>query len=282
MQANFNIPEVIRQSNTRKKVFTFKRPIGASKMLEYDYYSIINYMLKTIKESFRNKVLIKTETEAYKSLVIDAELPLLESVVIEWKKEVENKFNDRVLEGVAEKYVNKVDRYQKLKFKTAVNYGFGIDISNIPEFQSYKPFIKSEIKKNLSLLSDLRDETIHKLEMMLRTAIEQGTNPKKIAQMLEHTGEVQANRAKLIARNEVKNVVTLLNKKRMQNVGFEKVQWLAGRDSRVRPDHRKFNNKIYTLGVGLKNSKGEYEEAGEAINCRCSAIPILELEEKQE
>jgi SPP1 gp7 family putative phage head morphogenesis protein len=279
MEANFNILEALKQSNTRKKVFTFKRPIGTNKMLEYDYYSIINYMLKTIKETFKKLVLAKTKTEAYKSLVVDSELPALEGVIIEWKKEVESKFNERVLESVAEKYVNKVDRYQKLKFKTAVNYGFGIDITHIPEFREYKPFIKSEVKKNLSLLTDLRDETIHKLEMMLRTAIERGTNPKEIAEMLVNTTDIQERRAKLIARNEVKNVVTLLNKKRMQNVGFEKAQWLAGRDSRVRPDHRKFNNKVYTIGVGLKNSKGEYEEAGQSINCRCSAIPIINLEE---
>lgn len=278
MEANFNIIEAIKQSGTRKKKLVLKRGIKSNKMLEYDYYGIVKYMVTAIKESFENTVLKKFNTKAIQNLVSDAELPSLEKVLIEWQEKVEERFNDDRLKGVAEKYVNKVDRYQSQKFRTAVDYGFGIDISGIPEFREYKPFIKSEIKKNLSLLQDLKKETMFKLEMMLRKAIEQGTNPKEIGQEIAKIEGMQERRANLIARNEVKNIIGALTKKRMLNVGFEQAEWSSSQDERVRKEHKDFNNKVYKIGVGLYNKKTkQYEEPMSAINCRCVALALVEL-----
>jgi SPP1 gp7 family putative phage head morphogenesis protein len=115
-----------------------------------------------------------------------------------------------------------------------------------------------------------------KLETVLRTQTAQGHSISYVTQQLVSTGQHTKKRAALIARNEIKNITGQLTKKRMQNVGFEKAMWLTSEDDRVRPDHKRHDRKIYTIGVGLKDSDGNYEEPMDKINCRCVAVAVID------
>jgi len=52
-------------------------------------------------------------------------------------------------------------------------------------------------------------------------------------------------------------------------MGIKYVKYLAHMDDRVRPTHKKLNNKIFTIDDALKLE--EWKE----INCRCNFKPII-------
>jgi SPP1 gp7 family putative phage head morphogenesis protein len=75
-----------------------------------------------------------------------------------------------------------------------------------------------------------------------------------------------ANRAKLIARDQVGKLNGQLNKTRQKAAGFDKYEWQTMQDKRVRPKHQALNGTIRTWGEGI--------EPGFEVACRCSAIPV--------
>ena len=280
--ARFDIKSALQEQprNKRRKVLKARRGVSSSKMLELDYYKQIAFMINTIVERFENMVLSgAVDKTAVKEAVHDESWSAkVNRVLAEWERSVKSQFHMERIGNTVGTYVNKADRLQKAKFNKLVEYGFGIDIANMPEFKHYKPFINQTIKANVERISNLRNVSITRLKTALRTAIQQGTSIEQMRKELMRNKKVLKKDAVLIARNEIKNLTSMLNKKRLQNVGFEQAEWSTSEDDRVRTDHKRFNGKIYEIGVGLKNSEGVMEEPGDAINCRCVAIPYMRLD----
>lgn len=309
MDARADIKPLIAELPRNKKRIgvSAKRGIKSSRLLELDYYSKLAQIVNTIVERFENTVLAKVDRPKTLEVIHDASWSAdIEKALAEWKASLKRQFHSDRIKNLTSTYVNKTDRYQKTKFKTLVEYGFGIDVGNLPEFKAYKPFINSAIKRNMGLIKSLNENTIHRLEMALRTAIEQGTSVAQLKTEIMKTKSVSKGKAVVIARNEIKNVTNMLTQKRLQNVGFNEYEWQTAEDERVRgnpsgayPPNKwinKHNNHYIMNGLLCKfddptvysNDKGKTWKArtskmptvhaGQAILCRCDTIPYVRLD----
>jgi SPP1 gp7 family putative phage head morphogenesis protein len=261
-----NIPQMLKP---KKRIVG--KPIKTSVLIEAEYYGKLKFMVEQIKERFINGVaneLYSTNEiveQIHDSVHDESYQGKMNRLISEFKKKITAQFDHKRMLLLIKSMVSKTDKNQKYRF--VKNYGFGIDISKVPEFENYIPFINEAVKRNLTLVKNLRNETMVKLETVLRTQAAQGHSIAYVTKQLVETGQHTKKRAALIARNEIKNITGQLTKKRMQNVGIEKAMWLTAEDGRVRPDHKKHDRKIYTIGVGLKDSDGNYEEPMDKINC---------------
>ena len=92
-------------------------------------------------------------------------------------------------------------------------------------------------------------------------------------------------RAKLIARDQTAKIAGNLNERRQRSVGFVYFRWLDSGDSRVRDRHEDIADKVTAYGKGVYrwnhpplNEKGEEILPGQDYQCRCTAVPVSQVE----
>ena len=76
--------------------------------------------------------------------------------------------------------------------------------------------------------------------------------------------------ARRIAMNESRTIVSELNQAYSMDLGVREYVWQTVGDSRVRPTHQENNGGTFSY-----DSPPDTGNPGEAVNCRCSAIPLL-------
>lgn len=272
------------------------RAIPYSKLLESEYYLILRTITEYIKTKFIGVAVEGMSKPTIKNQWQDANysqrmLELINSIT----RDTKTRFDAERLAKLIKKIVLKTDKWQYGKFKSSADYGFGFDISDMPEFKAYKPFINAIIQKNISLIENLRDDTLYRLELSLRTAVEQGKSIRQVTEDLVEVGQHTRRRAALIARNEIKNITAKLSEKRSVNAGFDIYEWLTAEDERVRgnprgrypkaiPSHyimsglycKYSDDTVYSpdkIHWYKRTSKMPKGKPGEEINCRCVARP---------
>ena len=97
--------------------------------------------------------------------------------------------------------------------------------------------------------------------------------------------EITKSRIAMLARTQVSVASESITRARAENLGAQWYSWLTSEDVRVRPSHRKMDLVLVKWSdppspeslVGEK-FEGRYN-AGNIYNCRCTAAPILDLDE---
>jgi SPP1 gp7 family putative phage head morphogenesis protein len=89
---------------------------------------------------------------------------------------------------------------------------------------------------------------------------------------------VAANRAALIASDQIGKLNGELNQLRQTNLGVRRYRWSTSLDERVRKDHRELEGSIqeWAKPPVVNRRTGERGHPGQAVRCRCSAIPIID------
>lgn len=79
------------------------------------------------------------------------------------------------------------------------------------------------------------------------------------------------SRYQLIARDQTAKLTARLDRLRQEQAGIEKYRWLTSRDERVRSQHRQYDGETYDW-----NNPPSDGHPGEAVQCRCLAIAVIE------
>lgn len=251
------------------------KPIHSPLNIEIEYYRQLRFMVEQIFKRFDNVVVAGMDKKDLKEQIYDADyLVVLKRLLKELNLKINNQFDNLRLFNIAKQITNNCFNYNEMRWHTEL-IKFGINIPKDINYRFLKQYLKSRVISNTQMITNLKDDVISNLNDLIFRNFENGKTFKEIANEMTDRLGIEKRKAHLIARNEVKNTNTQLNKRRMQEYGVDEAIWLTSDDERVRSEHRKFNNKSYEVGKGFKNEKGEFEEAGESINCRCVAIPII-------
>jgi SPP1 gp7 family putative phage head morphogenesis protein len=238
-------------------------PPRTTKASEIEYYRSIVPIVNYINSQFKTLVMPKANE------VLDGDLTILNTALKALTNKVNSKITNKLIQKIATDITNKIYKRNRTLWNKKLA-GFGISIKGKESFKGEQEYIKSRIQTNVKLITNLKEEYLEGLEIDVAMAYEQGKTSSSLAEIISKKYGIEKRKAKLIARNEVKNTNTQLNNKQVAELGFDEVVWLTSGDERVRSEHRKHNRKKYKVGVGLPDGKGGMEEAGDAINCRCT------------
>lgn len=137
------------------------------------------------------------------------------------------------------------------------------------------PAMASFINRNVSLITTIPKRYFRKVEEILGDAMEQGTRPETVADLLEDRFGVAESDAERIANDQIGKWNGQLNGLRQQALGVSSYIWRTMRDNRVRETHEDREGERFDW-----DDPPDEEEIdghpGEPINCRCYAEPILE------
>lgn len=127
-------------------------------------------------------------------------------------------------------------------------------------------------ERNTALIKNIPDQSINRIETLIRTQVEQGRSTEFIRKAVQSELDISRNRAKLIARDQVNKFNGKLTELRQSEAGIEDYIWSTSRDERVRPTHASKQGKKFSWD----NPPSDTGHPGNDIQCRCVAMPVLE------
>jgi SPP1 gp7 family putative phage head morphogenesis protein len=159
----------------------------------------------------------------------------------------------------------------------------GLEVPRIPVFseQAISPMVEDFVTANVSLVTNMADEALQEIEVVVNSAAREGLRASEIAEQIKERLDVSDSRAQLIARDQVLTLNADVSRARMEAVGVTRYRWSTSRDERVRKGHADLNGQIFSFDDPPVTDErtGETANPGEDINCRCVAIPVFDLEE---
>jgi SPP1 gp7 family putative phage head morphogenesis protein len=127
------------------------------------------------------------------------------------------------------------------------------------------------VQDNVRLIKSIPEKLLTEVEGSVLGGIRRGARAADIATDLRDRFGVSRSRATLIARDQVGKINGELTQLRHQEAGIDEYIWRTSRDERVRVEHKARD------GQHFKWSKApEGGHPGEAVQCRCTAEPVLD------
>ena len=160
----------------------------------------------------------------------------------------------------------------------------GIGIKTALESNGISEVISSARNENVSLIQSIYSQYFTNIDGDVMRGISSGS----ITQMNENIlkrGSMTERRAKNIADDQTKKVYNNLNKQRMQSQGLNKYIWRhSAGGQNPRQDHIDMDGNVYSFDDPpiIDKNTGERGIPGQAINCRCFMVPVIEFEDEEE
>ena len=163
-----------------------------------------------------------------------------------------------------------LSNFNRNQFDKQVRTVLGVNpILNEPYLQSQ---VESFVQRNASLIKDIPEASLRRVETKLRTGIERGLSSKKLTEGVQKELKIAKNRAKLIARDQTNKFMGKLNELRQTELGITEYVWSTSRDERVRHSHATKEGKVFKWS----KPPADTGNPGDDINCRCVGIPVLD------
>lgn len=186
---------------------------------------------------------------------------------------------------ISDKFVKKVDASSKAGVNFSIST-LGIKAPRETYTQNINNTMKAGREFNETLITGLQEEAHKKIADAIMLSLT-SPNPeqqgqKYVMSVLADAGISSKKRAKLIARDQNSKMFASLNHDRMEQNGITHFKWVhssAGkvpRHTHVAKDGMIFALNDHRLWEGPKSDQGP---PGWAINCRCRAVPVLDVVE---
>jgi SPP1 gp7 family putative phage head morphogenesis protein len=183
---------------------------------------------------------------------------------------------------VAPEFVGRVDTDSaKSLYSSIKQMSGGLSLKTSVETQVTRDVLKLAVSENVDLIKSVGDQYLNKIKRSVYKSITSGDGLQTILKTINKTGEVTQRRAELIARDQTSKVYSQVNKVRMEKIGLKKFEWMhSGGGAHPREDHIKLDGKVFSFSnlPVIDSRTGGRGVPGQAINCRCRAIPVFDFD----
>lgn len=178
----------------------------------------------------------------------------------------------RLAEAATRRNLDSVDE----RLGGVVNASLSIDISGfLTRTGPIQEVVQAATKANVSLIKSIPEQYFDKLETVVTKNVDAGMRFEDLAKEIQRIGDVTESRAKLIARDQTSKMNGAMSQIRQMSIGIERYTWSTSGDERVREEHAANDGKIFDW-----NDPPATGHPGEDIQCRCVALPYVELDKE--
>lgn len=256
-----------------------KRP-KYPKNFERDYYRVLRAVVRRLKSATNNNIpmLAYSLRQDDDSTVTDA---FVQAILVELLKSMTVEEAISELELILAGVSSVVDANVISAFAEAVSVDVFLNDSVLLDT------VKAEWKAQQGRLVDSIVNTyIEKLQIIVSNAVQRGTAMSEVKEEIKVLLNTTDKRAKFIARNEVGNLNGIITMRRQVDCGISVYQWSSSHDERVRPSHAEMDGKYFYWNSdkvgeinGIKVYPAPKYHPCMDYNCRCVALPVIDLEQ---
>lgn len=268
-----------KQKKSIRYIKVKKRP-KYPKNFERDYYRVLRAVVRRLKSATNNNIpmLAYSLRQDDDSTVTDA---FVQAILVELLKSMTIEDAISELELILAGVSSVVDANVISAFAEAVSVDVFLNDSALLDT------VKAEWKAQQSRLVDSIVNTyIEKLQIIVSNAVQRGTAMSEVKEEIKVLLNTTDKRAKFIARNEVGNLNGIITMRRQVDCGISVYQWSSSHDERVRPSHAEMDGKYFYWNSdkageinGIKVYPAPKYHPCMDYNCRCVALPVIDLEQ---
>lgn len=186
---------------------------------------------------------------------------------------------------LAEKMVNQQDSVSKSAVAQSLKtMSGGLSIKTDIFNKQLSDITKAAVAENVALIKSIATDYINQVQGSVMRSITSGQGLKDLIPALENYEGVTHRRAKNIALDQTRKVYNAINRERMKAAGVKKFEWLhSGGSQKPRQLHIDMNGNIYEIDNPpiIDERTGERGFPGQAVNCKCRMLPVIEFEGKE-
>lgn len=252
-----------------------RTPIFLENKYEREILKMINRMIIVVRSEiypFLQSALRFNESNITDSKIIrkDDIAGDVGNLVLSTKLLIESEFPDELLSAEASAIAESVSGFNRKETFRIIKKMIGVNVF------TGDPFLADQLaiftKENVSLIRSISDRYFREIEEISFRGIRSGLRWEQVRNELTSRLGIAKNRAALIARDQVNKLNGDLTRLRHESLGIKKYAWQSAGDDRVRPQHEENDGQIFSYAKG----DPEGNNPGDAINCRCSALPVLD------
>lgn len=151
----------------------------------------------------------------------------------------------------------------------------GVDISSyLVRDEEIGAALQEAATANVELIKSIPEEYLDRVKGAVEKAWTTGQRWESLQAEVRRIGEVTERRARIIARDQSGKMNASFNEVRQTSVGIEEYDWSGIRDRRERASHWAMEGSRQRWDAPPLVD-GEHVHPGEAVLCRCGAIPRI-------
>lgn len=144
------------------------------------------------------------------------------------------------------------------------------------EFPTPRDLVETFRTRNLSLIKSLGDDHVRDLQKVLRELDAKDATIETRRNAISERVKVGGRRAMLLARDQTNKLNSQLQATQQQSVGIDRFRWSTSQDGSVRASHAALHGRVFEWS-NPPIVDGEQVTPGEPIQCRCQAIPVIDI-----
>lgn len=183
---------------------------------------------------------------------------------------------EKTIEAAAQSTALRVSEWSADQFQRQVQKVIKVNLfDNTAGLEQHLELFVSD---NVKLINSLTGGHLADVKGIVTRGTRAGLRHEEVAEQIERQLGVARNRAALIATDQIGKLNGELNQLRQTNLGVRRYRWSTSLDERVRKDHRHLEGSVqeWAKPPVVNKRTGERGHPGQAIRCRCSAIPIID------
>lgn len=165
--------------------------------------------------------------------------------------------------------LNKEHAYLDKKFINAVKTAAKVDVSVLVRSSDMDKIMGQVLERNVSLITSVSDETKRKIEQAVVNARMTKKSQAKLRKELRQILGTQANRADLIASDQLEKMTAEVIRFRMEQAGIYDYEWMTQGDGKVREKHQHLHGTHHNVNNPNHGDDGQLPR--QPIRCRCWA-----------
>lgn len=266
---------LIQQQSKRKRGRKAKvRPIRVSRKLELDYTRALLVIVDEMHAETVNALMpliAQPSIGDSKRIVSDSLFSDFKSAFSKTANTVKAKVSG-IAEALAKTVVSKQGQASDNQLSSMILKQTGIDFSSLMNDELLQEAIDEAVAANIALINSIPQQYLDRVEQAVMASLQAGTLNTTLADDLLRIEGVTKNRAKMIARDQLGKINSRLSQIRQQSLGVTHYFWSTSHDERVRDRHRRWDGDRIAWDTPTIDG-----HPGQAIQCRCTAIPDLDF-----
>lgn len=195
--------------------------------------------------------------------------PDVRRLIEETRRQMSGAIGPGDVERLAARYADQTQDFQREQLGRQIHAAFGADVTF--RDPGLAGMIGGFARDNAGLITSIPTNFATEVEGLVQQAVFAPRLHPALARDIDRRFSVGQSRARLIARDQISKLVGNVNHARQRELGVSRFTWRTVEDDRVRDEHDDLDGEVFDY-----DDPPEEGLPSEAVNCRCSAEPVLD------
>lgn len=243
------------------------------------YERLIGRMTAAMYKDYARE--LKAVFRANDVITIDASISAQARIVLNKLRQKWGRIFNRESPKIVDQIINGIDKAAGDTLKQSLKQlsgGITLKTDDMPA--ALKQAVSAAIAENVALIKSIETQYHTQIEgAVMRSLQPGGRGLADVTEALQKYEGITDRRRNLIAKDQTRKIQASISIERAKSAGIKKFKWLHSRGgSEPRADHVAMSGNVYSYDDPpvIDRRTGERGYPGQAINCRCQMVPVIE------